>query len=75
MSFAASRVNGRCLPEEEVHPSARIEAEIVFETFWLRLAQGHVDAFFDFSQLTFRKWMRSEFGNEPIKFSIGEHRN
>ena len=22
-----------------------------------------------------RKWMRSEFGNEPIKFSIGEHRN
>ena len=64
-----------CLPEKEIQPSARTEAESLFETFRLRLAQGHVDAFFDFSQLTFRKWMRSEFGNEPIKFSIGEHRN
>ena len=60
--------------EEEVQSSPRTEAESVVETFRLRLAQRHVDTFFDFSQLTFRKWMRSEFGNGPIKFVIGEHR-
>jgi len=53
-----------------VHSSARIQAEGVFETFRLRLAQGDIDAFFDLSQLPLREGMRSEPGNDPIKFSI-----
>jgi hypothetical protein len=44
------------LPEEEMHSSST-QAEGVFETFRLRLAQRHIDAFFDFSQLPLREGM------------------
>jgi hypothetical protein len=38
-----------------VHSSARTQAESVFETFRLRLAQRDKDSSFDFSQLPFRE--------------------
>jgi hypothetical protein len=74
VSFAASRVNAAAfLKKKYIRPPALRQKSFSRPSGcdWLKA----VDAFFDFSQLTFRKWMRSEFGNEPIKFSIGEHRN
>ena len=75
MSFAASRVNAAAfLKKKYIRPPA-LRQKSFSRPFRLRLAQRYVDAFFDFSQLPFRKWMRSEVDNEPIKFGIGDHRN
>jgi hypothetical protein len=32
------------LPEEKVRPPARTQTERIFETFWLRLDQRHIDS-------------------------------
>ena len=60
----------RSLPEKEVQSSASTQAERIFETFRLRLAQRDKHSFFDFSELALRERMSSEIGNEPINFSI-----
>jgi hypothetical protein len=60
----------RSLPEKEVESSTSTQAERVFETFRLRLAQRDKHTFFDFSELPLRERMSSEIGNQPINFSI-----
>jgi hypothetical protein len=63
-----------CLPEEKVHSSARTQAECVIEIPRLRLAQGHINAFPNLLQFSFRERICSKIGNEPIQFCIRDNR-